>query len=480
MELMDMNLGSEITKLVEMEKVFNTSFERIEPVNTTFYKNVDEDLPRGATVTHDFDKNHRIDNDIARMIYGASNSEIDLNNYVSKSLSSVIHHHFNYHRKNVESLLGIKVKQIDDMPNLTSDFIASYYNENLDVHVFIDVENEKVYMYDDANYLFTNDSKHESYNVREYTYDDRNALLRNLLRLNFNEKLVNDNQSRALRDLWLYQIQESDIEMNYDSVYSDMSDDLKHIVAQLEDDILSFDNRKHVKYKDVFVFFEELRNEQLTEKSRNAQEWVGYNDLDIALSSFSTHDNFDKVKNLKKASFREIESIVQTFEKDKHFKRNSKVLNVYELNQKQDVTFGNDHNNTIFTGVHGTPNSSVMSILLNGLKDRASSDKSGLSYKSTGLGLGDGVYFAQMHQASKSANYTRSANHEGSRFLIIADVHYDSKTKITVGGYSSNNSNKNHSLVYAEAVGISHGYDEILTPYPENINMRYLVEIGKR
>lgn len=480
MELMDMNLRSEITKLVEMEKVFNTSFERIEPANTTHYKHDDENLPNGATITHDSDKNHRIDNDIARMIYGASNSEIDLNNYDSKSLSSIIHHHFDYERENVENLLGTKVKQLDDMPNLTSDFVSSYYNKYLDVHVFIDVENKKVYMYDEANYLFTNDTKHELYTVREYMYDDRNALLRNLLRLNFNEKLVDDTQSRALRDLWLYQIQESDIEMNYDSVYSVMSDDLKHVVTQLEHDILSFDNRKHVRYKDVFVFFEELRNEQLTEKSRNAQEWVGYNDLDVALSSFSTHDNFDRIKDLKKASVREIESIVQTFEKDKHFKRNSKVLNVYELNEKQDVTFGNETNNTIFTGVHGTPNSSVMSILLNGLKDRASSDKSGLSYKSTGLGLGDGVYFAQMYQASKSANYTRSANYEGSRFLIIADVHYNNKTKITVDSYSNNDNNKNHSLVYAKAVGVSHGYDEILTPYPENINMRYLVEIGKR
>lgn len=182
-------------------------------------------------------------------------------------------------------------------------------------------------------------------------------------------------------------------------------------------------------------------------------------DLNVA-SSLSFVENKDEKKHL-------INKIC-----DSHTKVN--ITNIYKINnQKSNSDYKKDENVEIKhkTLVHGTSNASILTILRDGLLTR-SEIKNDAFNTETGLGLGDGIYFAQCHQAGKSLNYTSENN--GIRYLFVADVAYSKQKEVSHFGYYD--SDDSWDLLYAKAVG-SYDRDELVSRTSKQIELKYLLEI---
>ena len=232
----------------------------------------------------------------------------------------------------------------------------------------------------------------------------------------------------------------------------------------------SFDElaKAKITYRELFDFFDEVKNQHITEKTQNVQNWVAYSKSKHILQSYEMHENASHLnQNFDLASQKDSDYLKRMIRKDKRFKHH--IKNIYKVNEPKPQKQGMSR----FTGVHGSPNRTILSILLNGLKSRQSLNKEGLSHSYTGSGLGNGVYFAQLYQASKSANYTH--NRGKKRYLIVADVDYDKNNVEYCKGYGHVNTYR-YSLVYGVKVG-SYNYDEIVAPHDDQINIRYLIEI---
>lgn len=122
--------------------------------------------------------------------------------------------------------------------------------------------------------------------------------------------------------------------------------------------------------------------------------------------------------------------------------------------------------------VHGTPNSSVLTILRDGLLTRKEIHKDA-QVTLTGLGLGDGIYFAQPYQAGKSLGYIQSNNNY--IYLFLADVAY---SKV----YETKSWDQPHrdqgDLIFANRIG-SNDRDELVARSSEQVELKYLLAIKR-
>lgn len=124
------------------------------------------------------------------------------------------------------------------------------------------------------------------------------------------------------------------------------------------------------------------------------------------------------------------------------------------------------------TLVHGTTNSSILTILRDSLLTRAEI-RQDAKVSLTGLGLGDGIYFAQPHQAGKSLGYVFSQN--DYVYLFLADVAYSKINYVTKWGDSDINDG---DLVYAKGIG-ANDRDEFVAKESSQVELKYLLAIHK-
>lgn len=239
-------------------------------------------------------------------------------------------------------------------------------------------------------------------------------------------------------------------------------------------------NKKSITYKDFREFIDAI--ETNVQISQNVVDWLveNTNYSPTATQSFNNDNEFLKrlLSDLNVASS-------LSFVKDESEKKiisdkisdsytNFKISNIYKINnQKSNADYKKDENVKIKhkTLVHGTSNASILTILRDGLLTR-SEIKNDAFNTETGLGLGDGIYFAQCHQAGKSLNYTSENN--GIRYLFVADVAYSKEKEVSRFGYYD--SDASWDLLYAKAVG-SYDRDELVSRTSKQIELKYLLEI---
>jgi len=427
--LYEKNLNAEVTRMIEMNKVKDTPQESF---------NIKGDIIDESTLdmTKNVSQNYRrVDTDINRFM--ACAWEIDFNNVEkSNELNHITHTIMTFNE-------------------------ANGYEK---IHVFIDTHQHQTYVFKEIK----KGNAHQRKGFIIPTYEDTDKYLRNLLRAQLDNQMPASKTSNALRKLWLYQIQNELPEQIQQTEKDNIH--ISNLIHYLKDYMQSFDELAEAKitYRELFDFFDEVKNQHITEKTQNVQNWVAYSKSKHILQSYEMHENAHHLnQNFDLASRKESDYLKRMIRKDKRFKHH--IKNIYKVNEPKPQKQGMSR----FTGVHGSPNRTILSILLNGLKSRQSLNKEGLSHSYTGSGLGNGVYFAQLYQASKSANYTH--NRGKKRYLIVADVDYDKNNVEYCKGYGHVNTYR-YSLVYGVKVG-SYNYDEIVAPHDDQINIRYLIEI---
>lgn len=445
MNIYDLNFQSEVTRMIELEKVMDKEVFLPKPLKETSKRSLyDAGVQNELSFAPYSD---RLDY-IERFLYHYE-TRLDLCSEPSKDLKHIIHHHFT-----VPTDCIIRLGNVD-FKDIRKDY------KLIDISLIIDTNTNMFRMFFSAKgnvHMFT------------YTLDDIQNVIEYLLSLQLDLWVSRSYMAHSLRKLWMYQVKE-ELKKAENKSHIISSDDLKNIIKSISEDLTEDNHLENIRisYRELFNFFKELREENITEKTRKVQEWMTFtNDSDIN-KYLTSHVNYDKIKNIKEVKGQEIEELISSLKSDKRLGK--KIGKVYKINEKKEPVKGNK----IFTGVHGTPNKSLFSILLNGLKTSEELRKEkNKKFSYTGSGLGNGVYFAQLYQSSKSANYTSSMS--DSVYLIIADVEYNEDKKLSVKSYDSSIKTKDYSLVHGVKVG-SRDLDEVVAPFSDKINIRYIVEL---
>ena len=294
---------------------------------------------------------------------------------------------------------------------------------------------------------------------------------------NFTNRRVLDN----LRLLWSIQ-SKKDKNIKYERNKTNELKEINSNLFKLFKDILNnvdYDNDilKDLTFKELVNFYYEFVVEhKLTIKTRNVQDWLLINspkyisfNNDDKIYGLAQHVNFDLLNNnfhKLNSNSKEFIKVKQKLFQDKYIRKDVKLKKVYKL----DNQFNQDKKSGKYKieCIHGTKNMSVISILLNGFLDAEQLDKRHINHSYTASGLGKGIYFARLSQASKSINYS-------NKYLFICDVVYN--TAKTVMSYNSN-LKTNKDIVIGSKVG-ANNIDEIVAKSPRNIYMKYLIEIEK-
>lgn len=278
-----------------------------------------------------------------------------------------------------------------------------------------------------------------------------------------------------LRELWLHQIQndlpDKDVEL-LDNHH------IRDIILQVESEMKNYSNniRVGISFEQLFDFFDEVANKKVTPKTNKVQQWITYSDTSSILNTVMSHQNYETLSdNFELADTSDYKKIRSQFYKDSEFKRKYRINNVYTFGAEKPLK----PNHKRIEGVHGTPNQTIMSIMLNGLQTNDELDNNKVNHVYTGSGLGKGIYFARPHQVSKSSNYTGRSQSK-KNYLICADIDYEVGTEKVTHSYDGGADASQYSVIIANSVGISRGFDEILAPHGDNINIRYIVEIEVR
>lgn len=427
--LYEKNLNSEVTRVIEMNKVKNTPQEHFD---------IEGKMMNGT-------------------------------NIVDKGRSESLHFRVNGDIHTLlEALWGLDVNNVDksnDLNHITYTTLNVHQLEgNKAIHIFVDTNKNKTYVIEKTK----NKSEVNHVGFIIPAYEDTDKYLRNVLRLQLDNEVPSSQTSNALRKLWLYQIQ-NDLPNQVSQTEKD-NPHMLELINYLTDYMQSDDRlaEAHITYRELFDFFDEVKAQHITEKTQNVQNWVAYSKSDYVVQSYEMHERAEQLnQQFTFASAEDVKYIKHMIRKDKRFKHD--IKSIYKVSDPKPQKQGMKR----FIGVHGSPNRTILSILLNGLKSSQSLNKEGISHAHTGSGLGSGVYFAQLHQASKSANYTHNKGQK--RFLIIADVDYD-KTRVKRCSHYGYVNTNNYSLIHGEKVG-SRNYDEIVAPHDDQIHIRYLVEI---
>lgn len=163
---------------------------------------------------------------------------------------------------------------------------------------------------------------------------------------------------------------------------------------------------------------------------------------------------------------------------DSEYQRIQKSLKLYNIKaiyqvNKTDYQIPNkQHVKRLY---HGTKNCSIVSILNNHFMTAKQlfNSKTIKSYRYTGNGLGDGVYFANAKDIGKAINYTNSDTKTG--FIFECDCYYD--TVETVEDYNSKLQSK-CDLVFGKNVG-SYDRSEYVICDPKNIEIKNIIMFEK-
>lgn len=450
--LKDMKLSTDVTMMIEMYKLHNTELEDVNVIRKEELDYSDVNIP--------YCENNRISSLNNWILGECANVNYAVDD--SKELNKIINHNFTIPRDRIDEFNGSEVADPDR------------HSASLDVSVYIDDENMTCYMIDNACQSREN-GKSRVTTFTEIDYNDVDKLLKNILRLCKNNYIPTSNVVNNLRELWLYQIQndlpDKDVEL-LDNHH------IRNIILQVEDEMKNYSNniRVGISFEQLFDFFDEVANEKVTPKTNKVQQWITYSDTSSILNTVMSHQNYETLSdNFKLADTRDYKRIRSQFAKDDEFRRKYRINNVY--------TFGTEKplkpNHKRIEGVHGTPNQTIVSIMLNGLQTNDELDNNKVNHVYTGSGLGKGIYFARPHQVSKSSNYTGRSQSK-KNYLICADIDYEIGTEKTTNSYDGGTDASQYSVIIANSVGISRGFDEILAPHGDNINIRYIVEIEVR
>lgn len=249
-------------------------------------------------------------------------------------------------------------------------------------------------------------------------------------------------------------------------------------------------------FGDIVSFYNEVQAGELTNLSlpvlNQLASVTALNDddqysLTDVISLYQHHDNYDNIVNhIVPVTQHDHDWLVEMFNKD-HWYRDETDYQIdaiikLDLPETRDLKKYPDH----FTGIHGTNDESVPSILLNGLMNNeelqqfTKKSKSKLiKYDESGTALGVGVYFGRIDQVSKPLLYA-NGRAKDEAYLIIADVAYDKKSMQKIKWQSwTGEHNKSASLVWATRTGVR-GKDEVLTPITKNIKIKYILKLKRQ
>lgn len=461
--LKNLNFNTDVTTMVEMYKVYGTKMEDVTPTREVVFttqdvNNVCHNIHYPVTLLEDTARTRMTENDVIAYF---TDFKIVPNVKKSNELKDVIYHNFNTVRfENGEQLLSNTNHRIDKTKECTKK----------NVRVYVDMANGySVVLIENREGM--NDIEKQ---LLEFTNDDIEIVLRNILRKLMYRNVPDNTISEKLRALWLHQIKdelnEAKTERNEKSV---KNKHLKEIINSLANDIVENKNKNvmNISYSDLFKFFEEIKNQKLTQETKSVQEWISYENLESAIDSYMTHECFEKLEKTLKVDVEESDKITKQLLKSRHFKNKWHIEKVFKVNDKKHTK------HEVYTGVHGTNNSSVLSILLNGFQNVKQLRKNNINHNYTGSGLGNGTYFAHLHQASKSSNYTGGSS--DTKYMVVADVEYRKDNVLKVTGYDSSINAQNYDLVHGIKVG-SYDIDEVVAPHSERINVRYLVKMTRK
>lgn len=173
----------------------------------------------------------------------------------------------------------------------------------------------------------------------------------------------------------------------------------------------------------------------------------------------------------------DIKTVLDELNKDDGFKKRYQIRDIYQVNAtKHNSRYEPKDSNLDIKHkylTHGTNNSSILTILRDGLLRRCEINADA-QVSLTGLGLGDGIYFARPDQAGKSISYSGSS--ANVIYLFIADVAYTKEFDVKrYGDFSS----EDWDLLHANAVG-SYDRDELVARDSAQVEIKYMLAISTK
>lgn len=179
-----------------------------------------------------------------------------------------------------------------------------------------------------------------------------------------------------------------------------------------------------------------------------------------------------KVKHIEDIyTTNDLSALYDSYGKDKFFKDNYKIKNVYEIaNNKQSANAHKQGSESMILN-SGTSNTSLIKILNGGFKLPSELARDA-GVQISGQMYGDAVYFARPNQISKNTAYLDRVN-PGSKFIMVAEVFYDKKIDADRNG--GRFKYDGHTLVHAHNVG-RYDRDEYMV-HPSQIQLKYVLEV---
>lgn len=268
-------------------------------------------------------------------------------------------------------------------------------------------------------------------------------------------------------------------------------------------------------YQNICDFYNEVQKGILTNNSRNIISY--FNKLILPVDEDDElKDNKDKKliiainKAVKMLSYHPkfIEmgkefQIVNNYTQDKRLlniinqmKTDNSFTDTYQINTIFKINHATDNRDKkkypdIFWGIHGTQNFSLPSILLNGLKNSEElakimnkenqlhkNDKNYIKYELSGQSLGQGVYFAQPNQPTKSIFFMTN-DQTNTGYLVVASIRYNKNAVYTASNFGDTTNNSEITLIQSKHIGVR-SLNEYVAPISKNIQIEYLIEVTNK
>lgn len=314
------------------------------------------------------------------------------------------------------------------------------------------------------------------------------------------------NQNQILRDI---------NKSSKDHVFINFLQHLYHLLLT-NNNSTSEDTKNILTYRNICEFYLEVQNGILTKKSQNILDYFNFNLVKNYNKDAKNMDNqtLQAIKNnIKMLSYHpkftelnshfeisnslnnpQLSKIISELNSDHNFSTKYIITkNIYEIKYEKDTRNESKYPD-VFWGVHGTSNNSIPSILLNGLKNSAEleklmkeenklnkNNKDYIQYSISGQALGQGVYFAQLNQPTKSIFFTNASEYkQNTGFFIIANIRYNKNNVYRAKNFSDiyDESEELPTLITGEHIGVRE-LNEYVAPISENIQIKYLIEVKK-
>lgn len=476
--ILNKDLNTDVTKMIVLNDLRDEDFREIKTLNEVGFSNAND---------ASLNKRRFMDERVHWMVNNAislMDESLDLNNDLSSSeelknrILNTIYHHFTYSKYDrYDKINAIFGKGIQEQIKKTYDRNDVFLERN-DSTISIDIYYDKTKNMSNVAVRDYMNRYDDNAGIIYFQLDEENSVkfIENIMISKLDDKVSNNKVSQSLRELWYHQSKEF---VKFEKTTEDMENNhLRHIFDNVKNAMTSEINgtgKVDFTYAELFAFMEEVRNQEITEKTSNVQNWFTFKNSDDVIYSIMNHENYKNLNNIALADDdNEAIKIKKEMLSQKHFKNNVYISKIYKLNDEKPLRKGYER----IKGSHGTSNRSLMSIMLNGLKSASELiENENTDYQFTGNGLGSGVYFARLNQSSKSSNYIKGSHDKA--YMVVADIDYDPKNVKVLRSYDSSLETKPYSLVIGEKVG-SYDIDELLAPHSENINIRYVLEISKK